>query len=223
MEEPKFLRLIEQQSSKKSTYLKQEIFKDELFKADINSIGDLEKKEDKELDPMKNIPTSIRKRIEAKNKTNYPNNSSQKIDITDPSNRKKYVWKRIGEVIQDYNLLKIQPNAPSDQLISNVVQGHLGNCYFLSAISAFAEQSVNILNLFPDHYDTKTKTFRVNANGLYEMQVYLNGKPMRIIVDDFFPFYRLTLIKINLFQLHLKKNMTLRFQSLTKNQETFGL
>lgn len=190
MEEPKLLQLIQQQSLKKSTYLKQETFKDELFKADFSSIGDLEKKNDKELDPMKNIPNSIRKRIEAKNNSNYPNNAKEKIDIANPSNKKKYIWKRICDVKKDeINLLKIQPNAPSDQLISNVIQGHLGNCYFLSAISAFAEHSVKILNLFPEHYDTKTKTFQMNVNGLYELQVYVNGKPMKIILDDFFPCF----------------------------------
>ncbi len=181
------LKLIEQQSTKKSTYLKQDIFKDDLFKHDLNSIGDLEKKNNKDLDPMKNIPNSIRKRIEAKNSTNYPNKIREIVDISHPSNRKKYVWKRIGEVINEFNLLKIRSNSPSDQLIFNIIQGHLGNCYFISAISAFSEQSVYILNLFPEHYDTKTKTFQVNANGLYGVQVYVNGKPIRIIIDDFFP------------------------------------
>jgi hypothetical protein len=187
MEEPKLLRLIEHQYTKKSTYLKQEVFKDEIFIADIRSIGDLDKKAEKDLDPMKNIPNSIRKRIEAKNKTNFPNNIKDKIDIAHSNNKKKYVWKRIGEVKKGFDLLRVQPNAPSDQLISDVIQGNLGNCYFLSAISAFSEQSVKILNLFPEHYDTKTKTFKMNSNGLYEVQVYINGKPMRVIVDDFFP------------------------------------
>lgn len=187
MEEVKLLRLMQQQSDKKSTYMKQEIFIDEIFKPDMSSIGDIDKKDDKELDPMKNIPISIRKRIEAKDSQNFPNKKKEKVDISHPDNKKNYIWKRIGEVKKDINLLKIQPNAPSDQLISNVIQGHLGNCYFLSAISAFSEQSVKILNIFPDHYDTRTKSFRLNTNGLYEVQIYVNGKPIRIIVDDFFP------------------------------------
>jgi len=185
MENIKFIKQIEIQANKKKEFLAQELFIDELFKCDLSSIGDLRKNDDKQLDPMNNIPTSIRKRIEAKDNCKIPNKINKK-NIFDENNLNKYVWKRIGEINQNINLLKILPNEPAEQLISNVIQGHLGNCYFLSAISAFAEQSSKVLKLFPEHYDTKTKTFRINSNGLYEVQAYVNGKPIKILLDDFF-------------------------------------
>lgn len=53
-------------------------------------------------------------------------------------------WKRIGEIIDGPIFVsdKIEPN--------DILQGALGNCYFLSAISAVAEADFRIKNIFPN-------------------------------------------------------------------------
>jgi hypothetical protein len=180
--------MIEKQSQNKNYFLKQEVFKDELFKCDLSSIGDLNKEEKIEIDPMKIIPNSIRRIIEAKDKKKFSNN---KIIFEENDHPKKlgerYVWKRLVEIRKEFNLIRLLPKEPTDQLISNVIQGYLGNCYFLSAIGSFSEESTKIFNLFPDHYDLRTKSFKMNANGLYEIQVYIHGKPIKMLIDDYFP------------------------------------
>ena len=59
-------------------------------------------------------------------------------------------------------------------------QGLLRDCYFLSALSALAENPHRIKNIF------HTKT--VTDSGAYAVKLFVNGEPMDIVVDDYFPF-----------------------------------
>ena len=61
-----------------------------------------------------------------------------------------------------------------------MTQGGLGNCYFLAALSALAENPHRIKNMF------HTKT--VTESGAYAVKLFVNGEPMDIVVDDHFPF-----------------------------------
>ena len=63
---------------------------------------------------------------------------------------------------------------------SDVTQGELGNCYFLAALSALAENPHRIKALF------HTKT--VTESGAYAVKLYVNGEPMDIVIDDYFPY-----------------------------------
>ena len=82
-------------------------------------------------------------------------------------------WKRISEQIPNPVLFRegIEP--------SQVIQGNLGDCYFLSALAAIAEQPSRIINMFGDQ--------AYNPSGLYKVPVQINGEIEEVLVDDFVP------------------------------------
>ena len=91
----------------------------------------------------------------------------------------RYKWKRLSEVYnnKDLNILK---ETKGIDLTEDVLQGELGDCYFLSALSALAENPERIKRLFP--------TLKMSDNGVFETQVYLHGDPTKIVLDDYVPF-----------------------------------
>lgn len=97
--------------------------------------------------------------------------------------KRPYHWKRLSELYKpgEINIIK-EPaeikNIP-DILCSDVLQGEIGDCYYLSVLSSFAENPKRIKNLFP--------TVNVSPNGAFEAKVYLHGEPIRVVVDDYFP------------------------------------
>jgi len=62
---------------------------------------------------------------------------------------------------------------------SRIKQGTLGDCYFLSAVSALAE--------FPDRIRSIFITQDNNEAGCYALQVYLSGFLRTMVVDDYIP------------------------------------
>lgn len=82
-------------------------------------------------------------------------------------------WKRISEIIPNPVLFgsSIEP--------SQVIQGNLGDCYFLSALAALAEQQERITSIFKD------QTY--NVSGIYKIPMQIDGEIEEIIVDDFIP------------------------------------
>ena len=96
---------------------------------------------------------------------------------------KKYIWQRLSDVYKpgELNILKEPVGFKDDPdiICEDVVQGELGDCYFLSAISALAE------------YPKRIKQLITNINldkGVIEAQIYLHGEPTKIVIDDYFPF-----------------------------------
>ncbi len=63
--------------------------------------------------------------------------------------------------------------------IEDINQGEIGNCYFLSTISAMAEYA----DRFKDIFISKDKS----ENGCYQIRLFLNGVPKIIVLDDYFP------------------------------------
>lgn len=66
---------------------------------------------------------------------------------------------------------KIEPN--------DILQGNLGNCYYLSALSALAE--------FPQRIKEIFFTEEINGAGCYALKVCVNGEVRVFVVDDYFP------------------------------------
>ncbi len=62
---------------------------------------------------------------------------------------------------------------------SDVCQGKLADCYFLSCLATLAETPGCIEGMF----NTKT----VNAAGIYSVNFYVNGKRQEVVVDDYVP------------------------------------
>lgn len=62
---------------------------------------------------------------------------------------------------------------------SDIKQGDLGNCYFLSALAALTE--------FPAFIRKALTTQEANEAGCYEVNFYLNGELVSVAIDDYFP------------------------------------
>lgn len=82
-------------------------------------------------------------------------------------------WKRISDILNKPALFdgKIEPK--------DVIQGSLGDCYFLSALAALAEDESRIRTIFGN------QTF--SPNGIYKVVLRIDGVIQEIIVDDFIP------------------------------------
>jgi calpain-15 len=63
---------------------------------------------------------------------------------------------------------------------TDVDQGELGDCYFLSACSSLAEK--------PERFTQSILTDNVNSAGLFAMNAYVRGIPSTMISDDYIPF-----------------------------------
>ena len=88
----------------------------------------------------------------------------------------RYSWAKLGEML-DTNKLSVLKN--NQKLPQDVIQGELGDCYFLSVLAAFAEDP-NIINKL---VDPKEKC----SNGFFTSNVVIHGEPVKIVVDDAFP------------------------------------
>jgi len=69
----------------------------------------------------------------------------------------------------------------NDILPSDIKQGALGDCWFLAALAAMAEDPDLIHRLFGEQGS------KVNKHGVYEIKCFKNGRPTSIILDDFLP------------------------------------
>jgi len=57
---------------------------------------------------------------------------------------KRVNWKRIDEILPELNFISNEVR-PSD-----ILQGKVGDCYFLSSIAGLAEKPYRIMNVFPN-------------------------------------------------------------------------
>ena len=65
---------------------------------------------------------------------------------------------------------------------SDIIQGQLGDCYFLTALSNLSKYPGLILKIF--------RTDKVNKDGYYELLLRIDGKPTILIIDDYIPVYK---------------------------------
>ena len=85
------------------------------------------------------------------------------------------MWKRPSEFLDPEQIRIFQDRIePSD-----IKQGCLGDCYFLSSLSVLAEKPDRIRRLFV--------TEEVNEYGIYAVRICKNGEWRQVVVDDFFP------------------------------------
>jgi calpain-15 len=95
----------------------------------------------------------------------------------------RYSWAKLSEIKDTSKLKVITPNAKN--LSEDVIQGELGDCYFLSTLSALAENPKNITNIV---HDTKV------SDGNFEATIYIHGEPVKVVIDDSFPVANATKI-----------------------------
>ena len=86
----------------------------------------------------------------------------------------------LGFGFKDIDRIYPQPIRVFDRISPNdILQGRLGNCYFLSALSALAEFPQRIMNCF----DTQD----YQESGKYTVKLFDSGIPITVTVDDYFP------------------------------------
>ena len=88
-------------------------------------------------------------------------------------------WKRISDVYGDgsYSLFGSNGVTPKD-----IFQGSIGNCWFMSALSAIAEKPGRVEKMF-----VNSNGGEINQTGVYGINMYALGVPHTVLVDDFLP------------------------------------
>ncbi len=67
-----------------------------------------------------------------------------------------------------------------DVCVNDIIQGGLGDCYYLSACSAVAEQ--------PARFHQAIATSSINKGGVFAANIYSRGIPFTYYIDDYVPF-----------------------------------
>ena len=100
--------------------------------------------------------------------------SLQEFESKLPGLINRMVWKRATEIYKKWEIIENKIE------IKDIIQGNLGDCYFLSALSALTRYQYLIIEKF------RTKAF--NEEGYYEMIFFIDGEWQVVFVDDYFPF-----------------------------------
>lgn len=82
-------------------------------------------------------------------------------------------WKRASEIFPNFLVFEgaIDP--------TDIKQGKIGNCYFLSSIASLCEFPNLIYQIFLSK--------EVSKNGYYELVLFIDGRYQIVILDDYFP------------------------------------
>lgn len=86
---------------------------------------------------------------------------------------KEHYWKRLSKIVGEPVLFdgRIEPQ--------DIIQGALGDCYFLSAVAALAERESRITQIFGEQPGSQ--------NAIYRVTLRINGIIEEIIIDDYIP------------------------------------
>ena len=77
----------------------------------------------------------------------------------------KIIWKRASEIFDNnYSIF----NSTNTISMSDIKQGKIGNCYFLSPLAS--------LTVYPDLIHNIFKTKTINKYGYYEIILYIDGE-----------------------------------------------
>ena len=100
----------------------------------------------------------------------------ENVLISDVEGWEKYNWSRVEDILNSKNYQVFEEGISPD----DILQGSIGDCYFLSAIGSLCKFSHYIDKLF----FTKEKT----KEHLYGVYIYLNGSWKLVLIDDFLPY-----------------------------------
>lgn len=107
-----------------------------------------------------------------------PDASSLAKDFSSMEYSMEKEWRTF--IFKDIDDIYPQPIKVFDSISPNdILQGKLGDCYFLSALSAIAE--------FPKRIERCFDTQEYQASGCYTINIYDMGIETDFIVDDYFP------------------------------------
>ena len=97
-------------------------------------------------------------------------------DLLKDFSNNKIVWKRLKDIFNNKKYKLFSKNISS----KNIIQGSIGNCYFLTIISALTKFPSLLYQLF--------NTRKISTNGSYEIYLKINNKISIIELDDYFPY-----------------------------------
>ena len=100
----------------------------------------------------------------------------ENVLFTDVDGWEKYNWNRVEDILNSKNYQVFEEGITPD----DIIQGSIGDCYFLSAIGSLCKFSRYIDKLF----FTKEKT----KEHLYGVFIYLNACWKLVLIDDFLPY-----------------------------------
>mmetsp|Transcript_26752 Transcript_26752/g.88938 ORF Transcript_26752/g.88938 Transcript_26752/m.88938 type:complete len:213 (-) Transcript_26752:290-928(-) len=75
---------------------------------------------------------------------------------------------------------KTSPLVRAGATASDISQGNLGDCYFLSAVANVANSAALIARLFPGNQE-------INKAGIYAVRFWRDGEYRIVVVDDYLP------------------------------------
>ena len=128
---------------------------------------------DQTFPPTKNSLISKNKYGEFVDKVRGPDQLKD-FEEDNPGGADSLTWKRVTDITPFWELFegKIEFN--------DVQQGSLGDCYFLSSITALTE--------YPFLIREKFRTRKFNEEGYYEMVFFIDGEWQIVFLDDYFPY-----------------------------------
>ena len=100
----------------------------------------------------------------------------ENVLFTDVMGWEKYNWCRVEDILNSKNYQVFEDGISPD----DIIQGSIGDCYFLSAVGSLTKFTRYIDRLFL----TKERT----KEHLYGVYIYLNASWKLVIIDDFLPY-----------------------------------
>lgn len=91
---------------------------------------------------------------------------------------RNYSWSRASEIPELLRQGKLEIFKDSIEP-DDIQQGALGDCYFLTCLSALAEHPKRILKLFVAK--------ETSEHCIYAVKMTKNGLPIEVVIDDFIP------------------------------------
>ncbi|KAK6936992.1 Peptidase C2, calpain, catalytic domain [Dillenia turbinata] len=135
---------------------------------------------------MLSVEIAVKESLSAKGETHFtdhefpPNDRSLFVDPENPSSRLQVVseWKRPAEIVKESHLDSHPCLFSGAANPSDVCQGRLGDCWFLSAVAVLAEVSlISDVIITPEY----------NEEGIYTVRFCIQGEWVPVVVDDWIP------------------------------------
>jgi hypothetical protein len=109
---------------------------------------------------------------------NESNKSKNNTSLRGLWNNNIFKWKRPTEIEASPSLWGSKGIRPSA-----INQGVLGDCWFLSTMSALGEWPERVKAVFKN----AEYTDKASKNGIFELNMYMYGEPLKVVVDDRLP------------------------------------
>ena len=123
-----------------------------------------------------NLEEIVFKTIFLPKRKHHYNNHPNKIEKYLKKYEKLFYFKSLSELNHSYDVFQNKIDC------TNVVQGYLGTCYFLETISTLSNYGQLLFQLFPKE--------KYNPEGYYEICLFHEGIWQKVLVDDYFIFYK---------------------------------